>query len=1657
MERLRYMEAIGGRMLRAVLAIALVAYLFVPASVSFAEAGDGSGATGKTEQVPEAVQSEKGDASKDGAAESGQPKSGEGASAVQASVDLTALWESDHPRIEAAGEYVLAGDVHAGQPLVVALPAGAIAKVDLAGFSAVVEAEEGDKAPTCAIDLSANAGEIVFVDSAYDEDADAMASITLKTADSTAATAVVRSVQNASTLDSEPSASFEHVRLASDASVKSLDSFGASHTVVKTGAEPGEDKRRARDAAARIAFKGCAFEVNVDERLTVENRAEAISRGMTRGAESVIDAEVAGITLAGPTSAAMKAGSRDAAPTTPALLSRFAATYALAPDFEVASEGQALVFGYPSEAKADASDVGEAVVALPEARSTISAKAAGSIAAAEGYDLKLDAAPDGKPGYAGVSLVAKKAEAPSGDSPAAPVPEAGAPADEPSAVEQATAAAPHIYADYLAAHADEAVYVEEIATQAQDVDLNSSWAALDGGLASTYTITSAGTYYLSDDLSASNGIAIDAPGKDVRIELRGHALTLNGTGSAAQKTMVSIAAAKSVTFDGSAASGLSEIKSAGNADVWGISSNASGCAVRANDLAVTLSSSTNAQRNLATHAVRVASGSLELSRCTLNMLMGNQTLNSASLLQSASEPPSAVFAASGASSVVLEDCTVVGEGSQGVSCSLDDTTSLGNAYALYSQAASTKVAGGTYRALSALGNATCLHGAHLEIASSASADAVSLEADAGQLASGILSTAQASVSVEAPLSFTVASGYEGRADSEAALRSTVEGGFVFGECASSASARYPVLLMTATGDLASANSAGSVIGTFSASLDDAGVSAVLAALGNALGSGCSVGRDLLGRACFTFDNASPANAVASVTHAGASAYYPTLGSALAALGGGETLTLLCDVDAMNVAVADGAVIDLNGHEVGFLEYSAQGAGGALTVKNGSIAGTGAVNGSRASVYHHAGSALVLDDLEITATGSDAVVYGVYGAAGAGALTMSDTAVYVCASRTSAGAGAYGIGMANGGPALTLEHDDIRVSTASAGVPVYGVSCANGLAMSQGAIVARGATGTTGAIFAGGEVSVEGADLDVRTTGTSSGSYGFGIWGRTANPQATSVSVRSCSISVQSSADLRGSTYACLLAATSDASSSPIAWTLSGENVLASSSGLTFGLGMGNITLGDDFELGSGSDGKLVVAQSRIEGNAGFVIEGSPSSARLAQLAALFAARDGSYYSGWSLGADQEASRLVWAVPGAPSEGAVTLVRGGSAQSGHACVTDALEAAQAGDTLRLNCDVAESGTYAVAQSDLTLDLNGHDLVLNTGGMKASSSGGYDGIAFTGDGTLLVKGGSLDIRMGAPSEIARVAQVPYRGVSVTGGGRLSIASDATLNVSYVGSTASAASQRSVTLSGIVVTDGAVALDGALSVTGSASDGGYGSMQTHGILSQPDEGRTADVAVGEKAKVSVDSAAAPITAKNAYYVESTYNATTNDGPTGVREIAIDPDADPVLYQDVIDIFQQRATYDDPNDSNDRNGLSTGVYYLLDAALSREGAWYDGLRIWAYSDQVAVADVGKLDVVVPAHVFISSPYDTLPQAYGIASDAQAQGTSQVTVQGGVAVACSHGEASALMAAGEASWRCEGAELAAFADDTVHPIAQGSFDLRDFVDFSPAQSAAIA
>ena len=288
------------RALRVALAVVLAVSLCLPSSVSFAAMADdaqsveetvsrddsANGATDRVENGPVPATPEQGEV----------PEASEPPISGNETIDITSPWQAGEARIDSAGSYVLTADVQAESPLELALPVGASAVVDLAGFSVMVA---GDA--SCAVDLSDNAGTVTFIDSTYDADEKKSekplaSSITLKAEGSAhnAPLAAVSFVRSGDTFDATPHVSFSHIRLAVELGVQEQDGPTISVSAVRTGLAEEDDEQWNDRSTAEIALdeKLRAMEARSESIAGYDSHAPVASTAVKRVASGLADVAI---------------------------------------------------------------------------------------------------------------------------------------------------------------------------------------------------------------------------------------------------------------------------------------------------------------------------------------------------------------------------------------------------------------------------------------------------------------------------------------------------------------------------------------------------------------------------------------------------------------------------------------------------------------------------------------------------------------------------------------------------------------------------------------------------------------------------------------------------------------------------------------------------------------------------------------------------------------------------------------------------------------------------------------------------------------------------------------------------------------------------------------------------------------------------------------------------------------------------------------------------------------------------------------------------------------------------------------------------------------------------------------------------------------------
>ena len=1527
---------------------------------------------------------------------------------TDSSIDITEQWQLEPLVITTPGTYVLSADIETTFALSVSLPEGETATFDFAGHTATVSG-----GATTAIDLSGNQGSVAFVNSAYvapeaDEAFAPNAGIVLSAQDPAAPVVAINASASQQSGESLPTASFAGLSISATVQADAVTSYGDDVVLVSAGTASSD---KAADATCSLSFSDCAFNGTLQE--DVDTAAlEAV--GLTtadQGSVVGIDVAAPSVSLNGSLSFNISGGLGSVA-------LRTACERGIVFDADVSFE-TSVPFALSQELATQL----PATLFVAAQGSTISAAAQAALSAPTALQLVAN--------KSNTELVAQQSNAAA------------------AYAEQAAG-----FVAYSSEILSSLIEGEQQSATAQSGDsylaaqtgtcLNDMWK----DRSTDCNIIEGGTYYLSGDLTATNHLVINAPGQDVTIKFNGFTLQTKGSDKANERALVKVLSAKSVSFDGSGGQDLSTLTSGGEIDQYGINiaTAAVGCAVSINNLRIDLHPTQTTLRNVGAHCVRACAGSLTVTNCDFSMDFGEQEVRTSNTA-SAAEAPSAIYASSVVTSVKLTDTTASAVGTPMFApSSITDLSGIGNAYGVYSQAASTVVSGGSYSATSAIGSASAILAKNLEVTGTE----VQLAADAKIIAAGITTTSAAGATINAPLSFEQKSTYSTATTVAPTLRSIKANGFTFGASGTPSGRTYTVLV--GDGELAAANDALTVIGTFK-SLQQSQKDAWTAALTNVFADGsCTVQQDS-STAYFALDNTKATARIGST-------YYATLPAALEAFATGDTLYILKDVGAISLPANMSGVIDLGNHTASSIAYgtssSAGDGAGELVIQNGLVSSVQSVSSFVASIYYASANALTLKAITVNAAKADAILYGVYATAAAGQLTLESCSISVTSSRTSQSAGCYAVYLDGGTKSsLIASGSSFAARSTSLNTTTYGVYGNVPITLEGCSINAQtvsGATSVTGGARTSKACTLKNTTIDITTAGAVSNA--FGLWG--SGGAGVEYAVDSCNISVKTSDGTSQSSYWCLQSGTNAASAYKGSWTLSGQSSYASS-GCHIGANMTTISLGSDFSLTQDSASELLVSQCSIEGEVGF--KAAEEGADISLLAGLFASADCSVYADHKL-ISSGADKLIWVAKDASSAGAVVVEHNGSVSSVHNSVSAAFAAAEAGDTVRLTCDITESGAISVATENLTFDLCGHTFTLNAGSAAKNATGAFTCTAASGQMTIANSAaetaqGVFVINVGASTESATAAI--YKGIVVSSGSGVSTEQGTSVEVNYVGSTA-AMLQRDITLQGFAVTNGSLSLGGNVDVLSAPADGAYGAMNAYAVYAEAATGATVDVTQGPASSVTINNQTSVKTTDDTAYPEGTAIASTT-ASYAVRELKVDPETDKELYDAIQKQFKLSATYDDPNDYDSTSQFGTGIYYTSGyMTLGNFGTEYDGMKFWAFSDVVATEDVGKMDSIVASHIFVQTPIEVLPNAYGIASSASSAGAVNISVAGSTTANNAHGPAYALDAQGGASttWKCSSSALNATADTTLHTTGTGNVDLRNYIDFGKEYSSTV-
>ena len=1142
------------------------------------------------------------------------------------------------------------------------------------------------------------------------------------------------------------------------------------------------------------------------------------------------------------------------------------------------------------------------------------------------------------------------------------------------------------------------------ATDASGTDLCAAWTS--AGTGSSYTISTGGTYYLSDDLSTSQTLYIDASGQSVELDFGGHTFTnTNGAGKA-----IDIKAATAVTIVGD---GGELFLNGAHIDA-AISSAADALSI--SDLVVrckTSDSSVNL-KDLSGTALYVSAGQTTLQGCSLTVDLSNQINSTTSGNSGAYDGPSAVYLDTGAGAAGLSDCSLTVRNSEVVPVVTSKTDTPGYAHGVYSATSSAVTLDGcSIDVTSTLGIARGVQGGNLVF----SGEGTSVALEAYESVVGVYVTAEQGARLAAPLSVTFS---ESGSLAEVALQSTAEDGFVF--CGGVELADASVQVGT---DESRANDDGQRIGTFDSTLGSSARSALAGRLLNALGEdgACVVAADASGLYFALDEELAFARLIAAD---GTSTLCASPAVALDAAAAGETVQLLRDAGEVvfdkDAQAGETFTLDLNGHEIECLRYTSA-ADLVVCSSSGQASIEGRYSTGNAAVSCASAGALTISDVDITCTSATSAACGIYTTSTC-AITLTDVNISVATTRETA----YGIrSTSTSAQALSISGGSIEVSALAYGVRAYGItssSKSNQTTVAACPIAVQGTSTTTHGIDVASSFALEGeagvTSIAVSTETTCSNVVG--VYASRGNDDAV-VELDSCTVAVDGAQDDSGS-YWCL--GTGGGTNDPV-WSLQGACSLESCTETEIQHYAQSLQLAESFS----------VAQDAL--HVCTLGSGAETFAQLAQgcdadaLAALFCATPGSAYDGFTVVAAQasDGATLAW-------EGSASI-RNTSTGTEYKTLEAALAAAASGATLRLDSDVRVNGTIDVSAS-VTLDLNGHLADVEAGGDAVAGSAREGGACtVTGGATLRVcdsssqADGELAFVVGGTSESTGET---YQGIAVSEGSTL-VVDGACVSVCYGGSYSS---QVKIALRGVALANGSLQALGAsrIEVDASEEEGVCGASEVRGVwVSASSSGQ---VSLSEETQLAVCNAAEPVTLGSSYYPD-TADASTNSSAISANLVEIDLDEDGELYQEIAEEFLEQAVCDTSTETSSVYGAN--IYYATRMIVD------SGLSVWAFSEQVSDEDIGTLECIVPAHIFLDAAYIYELDAYGL----YVESGSAASVEAACSISAQTTLGNAYAAYGcsdYATWGLSESKLeASCSDESYLSVAASQFDLNDYLDLT--------
>ncbi len=1551
------------------------------------------------------------------------------ASQADAAIDITAQWNAGGMAITQGGRYVLSGDVHSTGGLVVAVPKGQTATIDLKGHTAEVK---GDAQAAVIVDDAG--GSVAICDSSFDEsvtvgdrkaDDEASACIRLISCSSSSSVAAVRWNASEDSKSDDRALSISHVKIQA-ALLGAADTVSADDKLdcyaVYAGFSYDED-----DLRLPLTFDGVSLSAVVADETVA--RGDAYAWAGASG--SSVKSEHAGI-------AADLYTQAKGVKVNGALRADAASTAGAVQIYTTQSDSIELMDNFSTEGSLGIYEDGAQAggVALTCANEELAGKAAGWLTDAVG---KFSCEASGNK----VVFVQRNTAANSVtaiNEPASLSGESASSETSEKSAAQATSserdANPLLNITVEGSPLKMPSVLSSLAESS--TDLNKAWSDKQSG----FVIRESGTYFLSEDLHiTTSGYLLITGQVDVTLQLNGHKLIFETEPVVGYCVGCQEGANLSIVGGTSQAGEKGAIYGNGSSIYDGVRMTSAGN-LEMNNVAVTLRPSIehSSVRSLNARAVNASAGNVSLRSCDLVVDQSNITTTQ---LELPAVHPAGIYSANDAKAIISVKDSMIDVTASPVTISANSSdladaefTGAGySAYGLYTASRyATTVENCKVRVRAAQGMAIGMLARNASI----EGEGMSITASSPYVCAGVQSTKEAGVALNAPVSLSLAS--NANPCRKATLYGSATSAFSIGAGFAGTEASALVRIDDAE------NTAGMIVGTFSFSPSTAQISAFGANISNGLGSGASC--DIEARGDGIRFVLAEKRAAASVVHAdGSLTAYSSANEALAAAANGETVALARDADAVSVSgkqSGQSVTLDLAGHSV---ESLANSSACDLTVT--SSAGRGKITGGdtidlsgarcEVSVYHTGEGALNLSNIDVAASGKQYAMYGLLvtkpaSAESTGNVTCQNVSVTLTPSANTATAVAVQGG--TGSPTVSFEGGSISVLQSSVTSSAYAIDNRNASAsvqlldcpVSVEAVSGSAVAVSTSGSFSARSDTAAGQTISVQTTGSANSANGIFA-------TAATVSLENVALSVQGATRDSSADVYCLRDVSSAANSST--WKLDGTCSFASSADKVLYECGATLEVGASFGLVGAS------ALSIYAANATTDVFGTIDAANEASddvVASWFAPVAGSAYDGWVASAaakEGQVKTLSWTRE--------ALVTNASTGTSYASLSRALSEANSGETLKLVEDGAVYGAQTVSQADLTIDLAGHNL-----SVYGTSSSAAGVLLYDGAGSLSLIDSAADAAKGQLSLYAGSAQErstrsaeqgsAYSGIYASAGS-VSL-QDANVRVVYNGGGANA-NAETVEVVGCYLASGNASLNGSayLQVEGAAEEGGACASQAYSLYAA--KNCTGSIDVSDTASVSATNTGGLIQSGNV--LNGNVTSSFEQGYQVFRRI--EPDTSSSLYQEILQKFRAQAKLDDGSGDTDY-GFGQRVYYVSAMVLD------DGTLVWAVSDQVADGQE-TLESITPKAIFVQAYYSIAPKAVGV-SAAEGSGAS-FTISGAVSATSSMGDAYAVSAAGSGSWVVDGANVCAAGGRTSYEGPEASrVNLADYVkvDKVPDQTA---